>query len=290
MKLSLSHVLGASLALAACDVHIPNRLDVEDDKPPTAKAAAVTPRRLVEGTSLPTSPVNLIADPGFFLVGQETSYGSFLAFFASSFSPFSPRLALASAAPSGFGGAVLHVEPPRATDTKSDAIILLTSFPGGNGPFVAELWASKSDAKGEPTPMPPNGSAFLATIADGSPEAAGYDLVADPEGTRTVGSRTWVRFRGTVTAPLTDGAFFVVTTGRDGGHVQFSAPSVTSAEVTPGGAVQQARGLSSATLARRALRGLEREAIAKYRRLPPRLAPAPNAVSARRLGHPRPGL
>lgn len=272
MKLSLAPVLTAAVfALAACDVHVPDPIATQEDTPPQ-EAPVTAKRSLVHGTAMPTSPVNLLTDPGFSLVGQEAGYGSFLSFYAKNFGPYTPYIGVDSTSPAGFGG-VAYVRPARATDEKSDAVLMLTSFPGGKGPFRAELWASKATIKDAPADMPEDGSALRATVADGSPEAGGFDLKPDFASKRVLGTRTWVPYRGEITAPLLQGAFFVITTGTAGGNVLVAAPSITSAEITAGGELKSASP-KAAGLARRALSSTEREAIAKYRAVPPRLMAA----------------
>lgn len=240
---------------------------------PTSPTDAVPPRQLVDGKALPTSPVNLLADPAFSLIGREQGYGSFLAFYDGGTRRFELAATLDSRSPAGFGGAVALVRPEKATDTKSDAVILLTSFPGGKGPFHAKIWASKSNGRGEPVETPTDGSAVKVSIMEGSPESRdAFDLQIDPAATRTIAGRTWILLRGDITKPLDEGAFFVVRTGKNGGHVHLAAPEVTSDEVTVGQAVMARPNLSMART--RMKDASENVAIKAYREIPPRLMPA----------------
>lgn len=230
-------------------------------------------RQLVDGKALSTSPVNLLPDPGFSLVGREQGYGAFLAFYDGGWRQFEFATHLDSRSPAGFGGAVALVRPDKATNTKSEGVILLTSFLGGNGPFHAKVWASKSTVKGEPVDIPTDGSAVKASVMEGSPEADdAFDLEVDPTATRTVGGRTWILLRGDITNPLANGAFFVVRTGTKGGHIHLAAPEVTSDEVVVGQAVKSRTHLTPARARRRDLS--ERLAIRAYQAIPPKLLPA----------------
>jgi len=67
----------------------------------------------------------------------------------------------------------------------------LTSFLGGAGPFHAQVWASKSDVKGNPVDLPTDGSAFKASVADGDPDVGeSFDLRPVEGATRTIAGRT----------------------------------------------------------------------------------------------------
>lgn len=277
MKLSLITAATAAL-LASFAIGCGTSEDKGEGGPKPAEttpapAETASGRQLVDGKALSTSPVNLLADPGFSLVGRQQGYGSFLAFYDGGQRQFELAATLDSRSPAGFGGAVALVRPEKATDSKSQAVILLTSFLGGKGPFHAKIWVSKSNVRGEPVDTPTDGSAVNVSIMDGSPEANdAFDLEVDPAATRTIAGRTWILLRGDVTRPLDSGAFFVVRTGTSGGHIHLAAPEVTSDELTVGQAVKSH---ASLTLARaRVKRTSERLAIKAYQALPPRLVPA----------------
>ncbi len=276
MKLSL--VTAATLAALGtlalgCGVSAEEK---KQDAPPTAEPPPVTPppgRKLVDGAASSTSPVNLLADPGFSLVGRQQGYGAFLAFYEGASRRFELATTLDSRSPAGFGGAVALVRPANATDKRSQAVTLLTSFLGGAGPFRAEVWASKSNVAGEPVDFPTDGSALTVSVMDGSPDSNGaFDLAIDPTATRTAAGRTWVAFRGDIAKPLANGGFFVVRTGAKGGHIHLAAPEITSDELTVGQAVRSRSTLFPA--AARAKAPSERLAIRAYRAIPPRLVPA----------------
>ncbi|MBX3263186.1 MAG: hypothetical protein KF782_26160 [Labilithrix sp.] len=246
------------------------------DAPPTAEPPpieAAPGRKLVDGPAISTSPVNLLADPGFSLVGRQQGYGAFLAFYDGATQRFELATTLDSRSPAGFGGAVALVRPANATDKRSQAVTLLTSFLGGAGPFHAEVWASKSNVAGEPVDFPTDGSALTVSVMDGSPESNdAFDLAIDPGATRTAAGRAWVLFRGDVAKPLANGGFFVVRTGTKGGHVHLAAPEITSDELAVGQAVRSRAGRVLA--AARAKSPSERLALWAYRSIPPRLVPA----------------
>src|SRR5256885_6638178 len=79
MKLSLIALAGSLgvLALACGNTDAPT---VTPDQPPPVvePPSAAAPRKMIDGTLLATSPVNLIVDPCFALIGQQAGYGSFL--------------------------------------------------------------------------------------------------------------------------------------------------------------------------------------------------------------------
>jgi len=273
MKLSL--ITAAALAaLAGCGVSEADKKLEAPTPADTAPAEEGAPtRQLIDGKALPTSPVNLLADPGFALVGREQGYGSFLAFYADGSQQLDLTATLDSRSPAGFGGGVALVRPAKATNTKSRAVTLLTSFLGGKGPFHARVWVSKSTVDGKPADLPTDGSAVTASVMDGSPESAdAFDLAVDASATRTSGGRTWVLFRGDVVKPLENGGFFVIETGTKGGHIHLAAPEITSDEVAVGQAVRARTGLTVAAL--RVKNTAERRAIEAYRSIPPRLTPA----------------
>ncbi len=274
MKLSLITAVAALAFAAGCGASA-------EDKTPAAPPAEPTPapepppgRKLVDGTVMSTSPVNLLADPGFSLVGrQQPGYGSFIAFYEGGSRSFELAATLDSRSPAGFGGAVVLVRPDKATDKKSQAVVLLTSFVGGNGPFHAKIWASKSDVAGNPVDIPTDGSAVKVSVMDGSPESPdAFDLAVDPSATRTVDGRTWILLRGDIAKPLANGGFFLVRTGTKGGHIHLAAPEVTSDEVVVGQAVKSRSSLKLAEARNKS--GAERREIAAYRSIPPRLVPA----------------
>ncbi|MBX3207635.1 MAG: hypothetical protein KF764_21475 [Labilithrix sp.] len=273
MKLSL--ITAATLTALALGCGVSDEEKKLDTPPPADPAPAETApvRKLVDGPALSTSPVNLLADPGFSLVGRQQGYGSFLAFYDGGSERFELATTLDSRSPAGFGGAVALVRPAKATDKKSQAVTLLTSFLGGSGPFHVKVWVSKSNVAGEPVDLPTDGSAVKVSVMEGSPDSnTAFDLVVDPNVTRTAAGRTWVLLRGDIPKPLANGGFFVVRTGTKGGHIHIAAPEITSDELTVGQAVKSRSSLMLATA--RTKDASERLAIRAYQSMPPRLVPA----------------
>ena len=253
MKLSLIFAASfAALAAVGCGT---SDEPSGNQAPPTAEPPVEQPpqnapgRQLIEGKQLSTSPVNLLADPGFGLAGQQGGYGSFLSFYEGGYDQYELETTIDSRSPAGFGGAVALIRPSGATNTKSEAIVLLTSFLGGAGPFHAQLWVSKSDVKGNPVDLPTDGSALKASIADGDPDAGeSFDLKPVEGANRVVGGRTWVLYKADITKPLTSGGFFMIRTGEKGGHIHLAAPEVTTDQIVVGQAVM--RGSAFAATAR----------------------------------------
>src|SRR6185295_18883247 len=80
------------------------------DQPPTDQPAKPEPRKLVEGTQMSTSPTNLLVDPGFGLVGQQSGVGAFFSFYDNSQEQLDLVTQIDSRSPAGFGGAVAIVK------------------------------------------------------------------------------------------------------------------------------------------------------------------------------------
>jgi hypothetical protein len=277
MKLSLIFAASlATFALVGCgtsDEPAPNNQPPATEEPSAPETPSAPGRQLIEGKQLPTSPVNLIADPGFGLAGQQGGYGSFLAFYEGGYDQFELETTIDSRSPAGFGGAVGLVRPAGATDKKSEPVILLTSFLGGAGPFHAQIWVSKSDVKGKPVDLPTDGSAIKISVADGDPDVGeSYDLKPVEGANRSIGGRTWVLHKADITKPLTSGGFFMIRTGEKGGHIHLAAPEVATDQLVVGQAVM--RSSTTFAAAGRVKTNAERIAIKKYRAVPPRLTPA----------------
>ncbi|MBS2014534.1 MAG: hypothetical protein JST00_16730 [Deltaproteobacteria bacterium] len=281
MKLSLVFASASLLSLAALSVGC----STTDEEPsirraptaepePTPPAPTATPRKLVEGNALPTSPVNLIADPGFGLVGQETGYGSFLAITESDFSQIELVTKVDSRSPAGFGGSVASVRPDGATATASEPVLVLTSFQGGAGPFRAQVWVSQSTLGGAPKDVTIDPKGIRATVTDETPDGEAFDLAVVESATRKVGDRTWVLLRGEVNKALTYGGFFVVRTGSGGGQFEIAAPEIVAQPLVDGLASTKSLGTTARSLAPRVKTQAERSAITKYKSRVPRLMPA----------------
>lgn len=259
---ALSLLSALSIASAACSST--EETTITPPAQPAAEAPVETPasnvRKLVDGTAQPTSPVNLLTDPGFALVSRGASYVGFLAFEASSSSSYELETTVQSRSPAGFAGAVAIV-------SIAEPVIVLARVPGGQGPFRAQIWVSRSDAKGKPAPAS-DAKPVAASLTEESPDGNAIDLTPVPDATRTSAGRTWVLHRAEVTKPMPYGGFLVIETD---GPTQLAAPEVTSGEVVVGAAVRS-RPLASAPA--RSLRAHERAAIQRFRAIKPLLVPA----------------
>ena len=273
----LTLLTGAALLASACGTNdegdkLRRPETATDPKPAETPAAQPPPRRLISGSALPTSPINLIADPGFGLVGQQAAFGSFLALDEESMSPLDLATTLDSRSPAGFGGAVALVKPEGATNTKSAAIMLLTSFPGGPGPFHAEVWVSKSDLAGKPEELSIDAFGIRASITDGTPDGEAFGLLAVDGASRIAGGRTWTLLRTDVVKPLVYGGYFVVHTGTGGGQFHVAAPVVVPQPLVDG--LAATRSLSPSSIRSRPKTATERSAILRYKSKLPQLVPA----------------
>ena len=278
MKLSLVALTLTSLSLlaTACGTNEEaalNHTPPAGEPVPTEPAPAPPVKRaIVQGKALPTSPVNLLADPGFALAAQQAGFGSFLAFDEETFSQLELATTVDSRSPAGFGGSVALVRPDGATNKKSAPVLLLTSFPGGAGPFHAKVWVSRSDLAGKPTDLTIDAKGIVASINDGTPDGEAFDLVPVEGSARIAGGRTWTLLRADVTKPLVYGGFFVVHTGTGGGQFHVAAPEIVAQPLVDGLAAST-RSLSTAQRAR-ALSSAERKALVRDRSKPPQLTPA----------------
>jgi hypothetical protein len=280
MKLSVialsASVTSLALVASACGTNEDSSALGHSQPPPETTVtppapAAPSPRTLVEGNALPTSPVNLIADPGFGLSGQQAGFGSFLAFDEETFAQVELASTVDSRSPAGFGGSVALVRPEDATNKKSAPVLLLTSFQGGAGPFHATVWVSRSDIAGKPTSLGIDSKGIVASIADGTPEGEAFDLTPVDGASRVAGGRTWTLLRADITKPLAYGGFFIVHTGTGGGQFHIAAPQIVAQPLVDG--LASTRSLSSSLRSRR-VSTAERTAILRYKSKPPQLTPA----------------
>lgn len=284
MKLSLiaASIAAAALAVTACGTTDEARLSgVQPPSEPVAvppAAPAAPPRTLVTGSALPTSPVNLIVDPGFGTLGGQAGFGSFLAFDELSFSQVEVKTTVDSRSPAGFGGAVALVAADGATSTKSEALLFLTSFQGGAGPFHAKVWVSRSTVSGKPSEIVLGDKGVKVTIADGDPDGAGFDLAPVEGSERIAGDRTWTLLRGEITQPLVYGGFFVVHIGTGGGQLHVASPEIVAQPLLDG--LVTTKSLRPALRAR-VLTTKERSALQRYKSVPPRLIPASSPLQPR---------
>jgi hypothetical protein len=235
----------------------------------TSTTAAV-PRKLIEGHLLPSSPGNLLLDPGFGqLSSQEASYGSFLGYYADDSSQFVASTTLDSRSPAGFSGNVAILLAAMATDTKSRSIQLIASILGGTGPYHASIWVSKSNVAGQPTDFSPADkqiSISLATDFGSGPSAAKaqvYPLVPDATPQVAGNGRAWTHYQVDVTDPLPYGVFLLIGTGTKGGAFELAAPEITSAALE-----NQLSTMSLVKTQSRALTDDERALITRYKSTP----------------------
>lgn len=279
--LRLAVLAAVSTSLLACGDDTasgPLRTDTPAEEPaPAAESPAGKRRTLTTSAALPTSPVNLLTDPGFQLLGFEQGFGSFLSFYSDGdFIELTTRTD--SRSPAGFTGRVADVRDLGATDGSSRPITLLASFGGGDGPFSASVWVSKSDAKGAPTAIPTDKAALTITVSGGGPGAAqAFDLAPEPSSLRVVAGRTWIRYRAEITEAIPRGGFFMIETGSTGGQWHVAAPELVPGKLVQGLAARRAP-LSPARA--RPVTARERAAAKRYASIPPRLVPATAAAGS----------
>ncbi len=281
MKLSL---VAASFALlaAACGTSdsdsLPNVPKPADTTPATT-ATAAPKRTLVDGAQLPTSPVNLLVDPGFGLVGSpQPGFGAFLAFLESDFSTVTLGATLDSRSPAGFGGAVGLVKPDGATDKSSNPVLVLTTFPGGDGPFHGKVWVSKSAVDGKPVTFGTDAKSIRVSLTDSSPDGDAFDMKPVDGSTKNVGGRTWVLLAVDVAKALPYGGYFVVHTGGGGGQWHLASPEVVAQPLVD---ALSTKSMSMSIPAQaRSKTQVERTAIQKYQSMKPRWVPASRKENA----------
>ena len=267
MKTLLSmSLMSFALALVGC-----GKSDESSDAPTDEDAGIDTqtksdsgksskaPRTLVTGALLPTSAGNMLIDPGFSLIGSQSSQGQFIAFTGNG-STLDLSVRFDSASPIGARGSSLILKDPAATDSSSKAVTLLSSFVGGAPPLSTRVWLSYSTAAGDPQPFPEDPAAISVTISSGKLEG-GYELQKSAAKPRVIEGRTWVSFEGSVATEVR-GGFFLITTGTSGGSWLVAAPEIKAAE---GNSVRSDR----AALVRRPLRSQERDSITRYMAIPP---------------------
>lgn len=275
MKTLLSiSLMSATLALVGCgksDENSGNPVTEEDagndtqTKSDGGKVSKAS-RTLVTGALLPTSAGNMLIDPGFSLIGSQSSQGQFIAFTGNG-STLDLAVRFDSASPVGARGSSLVLKDPAATDTSSKAVTLLSSFVGGAPPLSTRVWLSYSTAAGDPLPFPEDPSAISVTISSGKLEG-GYELQKSSAKPRVIEGRTWVTFEGSVATEVL-GGFFLITTGTSGGSWLVAAPEIKAAD---GNSVRSDR----AALVRRPLRSQERDSVTRYMAIPPNWGGAPN--------------
>lgn len=222
-------------------------------------------RTLKTATLLPGSSKNLLLDP--FFSANSPEWGHFFASFGSggSSTPFDRRVFGAS--PGGVGAPIAILKDPAATDTRSKALTFMSSFLGGPGPYQAHIWASSSNAAGEPRAFPAETAAFRVTItaAIGASGSA-FDLVRDEGSRTTFGDREWFMFAAKIDASITGGGFFNVRCGTTGGSFQVTLPEIVPTSLLGPGTMS----LERAAVAR-PMDEEERAMARAYMRIPVRL-------------------
>ncbi|AKV03420.1 hypothetical protein AKJ09_10083 [Labilithrix luteola] len=275
----------ATLALGCFGAACSNSSDSGPAPAPTAPVVeqpAPTPttptgRQLIDSAG-PTSPVNLIIDPNFALATGSPSYGAFLAV-SESGGLITLDTTADSRSPAGFAGNVAIVKAPNATDKRSTGVLLLASFQGGEGPFDAQVWVSKTDLAGNPADVTIDAKGITASITNGTLDGQAYDLTPVDDERHVAGGKTWVLLRTKVTDPLPYGGYFLVNTGTGGGQFLVARPEIVPQSLAAGVAT---RSLDvKAVRAPRPLTDAERLAMKRYRAIPQRFVPAGAAAGAR---------
>jgi hypothetical protein len=220
-------------------------------------------RTLVMRPLLAASPQNLLLDIAF----RESGWSHFTSFFDNFASQLSPSSRTFSLSPASVTAPVGIFKDPNADDVKSRGMNSIASFLGGKGPFVARVWASRSNIAGEPIELENDPAVFRTSITTGGyPEGKAYDLARKEE--KVLGARTWVLFEGRIEAELPSTAFFNLKFGRRGGAFMVTAPEVIAEALLPTGD----KAMSMITkVTGRAILPDESAAIAAYVRQPHQL-------------------
>jgi hypothetical protein len=234
----------------------PADVGVEDSAP-------VSVRTLVERPLLATLPQNLLLDISF----REAGWGHFTSFYEANYSQFTPAYRIYSLTPASVSAPTAIFRDPSGDDIKSRGIVSISSFLGGKAPFIARIWASCSNAAGDPIELGDDATVFRAAITTGGlPEGKAYDLARKDQ--RTIGGRTWVLLETRIDTELPNPSFFNLKFGKKGGGFMVTAPEVIALALLPAGDPQ----LSFERPARaRALLPEEAGAIAAYVRQPHQL-------------------
>ncbi|MBK6460620.1 MAG: hypothetical protein IPF92_06385 [Myxococcales bacterium] len=288
-SLGSTALLLAALPLAGCGGDdtpgvLPAPAATQLPAPSTAPVPLPAPKRtLVTGTLTPTRAQNLLLDPGFWLTAEgEQGSGTFIAFYAASSTRLELSVSTRSDSPAGFGGGVVLLKDPKATDDKSRSIQLIAGFTGGKGPFDVSVWVSSIDAAGAPRPFPEDGGGFEATVADAQQRSSAI-LKQDPEKTLTLGKRTWVQFRGQLTKDMVGGGLISIETGTKGGGFEAASPEIVALPTLTTASTSRSRRAPEVTW--RPMRADERATFAAYAAIPRQYVPAgriePNARAPR---------
>jgi hypothetical protein len=233
-------------------------------------------RTLVDGSQLATSPVNLLFDPGFSLVNiGESSYGMWL---DQSLTQGGLTTTLDSRSPAGFGGGVGLFQADGATNKESLDLLFVAPFQGGDGPFHAQVWVSKSDIGGKPVAFTADAKSITASLSQDGPNGDAVDLKPVDGANKTVGGRTWVLLQADYPQPLPYGGYFLIHTGGNGGRWHVAAPSVVAKPLLDG-LTTQSFSLGKPVIRR--ITAAERRAMESYRSMKPKLVPAASKQTKR---------
>lgn len=222
----------ATIALVGCGS------SVEPEQPktelPTTTPPETTPqavRTIVTRPLLAGSPQNLLLDTTFRDQGGF-AWGHFASLYDGGTALATASSRTLSLSPESVSAQVGVFKDTTATDEKSRGIISLSTFLGGKGPFLARIWASRSNVAGAPIALEEDPTVFRAAITTGGlPEGKAYDLVRKSE--KTIGDRTWVLFEARIDADLPSTAFFNLKFGRKGGAFMVQAPEVIAISLLP---------------------------------------------------------
>ena len=230
-------------------------------------------RKFVEGKQFATSPTNLVADPGFRFAGPAwtTPFD-----FTAEYENFEKlpedvyvdvKVRVDSRSPAGFNAYVATLVPAGAPLPSSPPVFFWAPVPGGQGPFQAQVWVSKSDGAGKPLPESTDAWGITAAIAtESAVQGKAFDFKVDPASTRAIGGRTWMALRAKITEPLPYGGFFVVHSETRGGNTEIAAPELLA---TPLAAAMPTMSMKSeAATHARALRESELKALQRFRTRP----------------------
>ncbi len=213
-------------------------------------------RTLINRPLLSASPQNLLLDIRF----GEAGWGHFTSFYDGFSAQLTPTSRTFSLSPASVTAPIGMFKDSAATDEKSKGLNSICSFLGGKGPFVARVWASRSNIAGAPIEFADDPAVFRASITTGGyPEGKAYDLPRKEE--KILGDRTWVLYEGRVEAELPSTAFLNLKMGRKGGQFMVQAPEVIAEALLPAGDKAMAMQVK---LTPRAMSADERAAVAAY--------------------------
>jgi len=264
--------LGLAFSIGGCGSSVEPEQPKNDlpTQPPPQQTPQPAARTLVHRPLLSASPQNLLLDIGF----RDAGWGHFTSFFDGFSAQATPTSRTFSLSPASVTAPVGIFKDTKGDDVKTRGMTSLCSFLGGKGPFVARVWATRTNIADAPIDFEEDPAVFRAAITTGGyPEGKAYDLARKE--TKVLGDRTWVLFEGRIEAELPSTAFFNLKFGKKGGGYMVTAPEVIAEALLPAGD----KAMSVVPAARvRAIASDESAAIAAYVRQP------------HQLGLPKPGI